>query len=96
MVGATIVSALAFTAPIAGLVVMALAVAGYAMFVDDVRAALATGAVGYLLFDGFLVNRYGDLTWPGTTSLVAFVLAVVLGVGLRWLRHTRTKESPRA
>jgi hypothetical protein len=29
------------------------------------------GAVelGYLLFDGFLVNRFGDLTWDGTTKM---------------------------
>jgi hypothetical protein len=35
------------------------------------------------------VNRYGELTWTGTTSvwyLVAFALALALGLGRRWLR----------
>jgi hypothetical protein len=46
--------------------------------------------VGYLPFDGFLVNGYGDLTWDGTTSawhLTVFVLAVGLGLGQRSIRH---------
>lgn len=94
MVAATAAAALLF--PAAGesarLVVVCLAVGGYAALVADTRASLATAALGFLLFDGFLVNRDGELSWDGRTTswhLVAFVLATGLGLGQRWIRHAR-------
>jgi hypothetical protein len=73
-----------------------LAVGGFAALADDVRAGLAAGGLGYLLFDGFLVNRYGELTWTGRTSvwhLAAFALALTLGLGWRRLRTVRARAA---
>jgi hypothetical protein len=58
--------------------------------VADTRVSLVTAGLGYLLFDGFLVNRFGDLTWDGTTImryLTVFALAMGCGFLLRWIRH---------
>jgi len=87
VVGATI-GAAALTAGVPGrLAVIALVAGAVAAWVDDARAAVATAGVGFLLFDGFLVNRYGDLSWHGRTSLwQVAVLAVALGVGRGWRR----------
>ncbi len=41
-----------------------------------VGVGMATAGLAYLLFDGFLVNRHGELIWSGTTStceLLAYV-----------------------
>ncbi|MGN9907667.1 hypothetical protein ACTMTJ_08955 [Phytohabitans sp. LJ34] len=54
------------------LLAIVLAVGGYAALVADTWAALVTAGLGCLLFDGFLVNRFGDLTWDGTTSMCGF------------------------
>jgi hypothetical protein len=92
MVAATAVAAAMFPGVPARLAVVALWVAAYAAAVEDLWAVLSTAAVGYLLFDGFLVNRHGELAWTGTTSVrdVA-VLALAVGVGLvwRWIRAVK-------
>ncbi|HEX2357858.1 MAG TPA: hypothetical protein VHI50_15555 [Micromonosporaceae bacterium] len=78
------------------LLVVVLAVAGFAALADDARAGLAAGGLGYLLFDGFLVNSYGELTWTGTTSvwhLVAFAVALTLGLGWRRLRTVQARAA---
>ena len=96
MVAATVVAAAMFPEVPARLVVVALAVGAYAAAVEDLWAGLVTAAVGYLLFDGFLVNRHGELAWAGTTSVrhVA-VLAFAVGVGLvwRWIRAVRAEAA---
>jgi hypothetical protein len=72
----------------AGLIV----VGGYAATVTGTRAGLITAGLGFLLFDGFPANRYGELTWGGTTiiwHLTIFALVVGLGVEQRWIRHAR-------
>jgi hypothetical protein len=76
----------------ARLLVVAIAVCGYSSAVRDAQASFAVAGLAYLLFTGFLLNRYGDLTWDGTTSvwhLVAFSGAMGLGLGLRWIRTRR-------
>ncbi|MCW6004426.1 hypothetical protein K1W54_07490 [Micromonospora sp. CPCC 205371] len=53
-----------------------------AAIVTGVLASLVTAGLGCLLFTGFLVNRYGELTWDGTTSVWrAIVLAAAVGIG---------------
>jgi len=67
--------------------VVAAVLAGYAAMVVDGWAALATTGLGALLFDGFLVNQFGELTWDGTTSmwyLIVFAAALMLGRTVRW------------
>lgn len=91
MAAATMLAALLFPAGApGGLVLVALAVGWYGAAVADTRASLVTAALGFLLFDGFFANRYGELTWEGTTSLwhlTVFVLAVGIGLGQRWIWH---------
>jgi K+-transporting ATPase KdpF subunit len=62
---------------------MAAALAGFALATVDLRAAAAVTALGYLVFDGFLVNRMGDLTWTGTPDVRRMeILAGAATVGL--------------
>jgi len=88
MVGACTTAA-ALVSDVPGrLVVVTVAAGVYAALVDDSRASLAVAGLGYLLFTGFLVNRYGELTWDGTTStwyLTVFALAIGLGLSRRWI-----------
>jgi hypothetical protein len=96
-IGAVVVVAASMAAavfPAVGvrLAVVAVSVAGYAAVVCDVGAAFAVAGLGYLLFNGFLVNRLGELTWDGTASLwhaSALLLAILLGTGVRWVRAVR-------
>jgi hypothetical protein len=94
------VAAVAVAAPFPGIparvVIVSLALGVFTAFVDDPRAAAPVAVLGYLLFDGFLVNRFGDLTWSGTTSVwpvAAFLAAVGLGLGWRWLRRARARAA---
>jgi len=94
MTGAATLAAAAFPASqtSARLVVLALAVGGCAATLTDPRTTLATAGIGYLLFNGFLVNTRGELSWHGTTSLGhLLVLGTATGIGLahRWIRAVR-------
>jgi hypothetical protein len=100
--GAAVMAASVAAAPVlfpelpGRLLLVVLAVGGFAALADDARAGLAAGGLGYLLFDGFLVNRYGELTWTGRTSvwhLAAFALALTLGLGWRRLRTVRARAA---
>lgn len=92
--GAVVMVGVAFVAVLfrdvdARLAAVALAVGGHAAAAATARASFAVAAIGYLIFDGFLVNRLGELTWDGMTGflrLFVFVLAVGLGLGLRRVR----------
>lgn len=78
------------------LIVMAVAVAGYAAAAHDPRAALATGVLGCLLFDGFLINQYGELVWKRETSMTylsVFGVAVGVGLGWRWVRLLQARAA---
>ncbi len=89
MIGATVAAAALAPEVPTRLVVMSLAVVAVAGLVKDTRASLVVSALGYLLFTGFLVNRYGELSWDGTTSawhLAVFALSVGLGRVWRWIR----------
>jgi hypothetical protein len=96
MVAATMVAAVLFLEPPARLVVVAAAIAGHAILVDNAGAAVAAGGLGYLLFNGFLVNRYGELTWDGTTSawqMGLLALAAGAGLAVRWVRRARVRAA---
>jgi hypothetical protein len=76
VVAATPVAAVVFApAPVwPRLLTVAVAVGWQAASFADVAAAAATAGLGYLLFsyllfNGFLVNRFGELTWHGVASV---------------------------
>ncbi|MDQ7904382.1 hypothetical protein RB614_43675 [Phytohabitans sp. ZYX-F-186] len=74
------------------LLVVAVAAGVYAALAAGTRAALATAGLGYLLFNGFLVHRFGDLSWDGPECgwhLAVIAFATALGLGQRWLRHAQ-------
>jgi hypothetical protein len=79
------------------IVLGASAVAGaLSAVVDDWRAALATAGLSCLVFDGFLVNRYGELTWDGITSVwqvATLAVAAALGRAWRSVRSTGRRGS---
>jgi hypothetical protein len=70
------------------LAVMAAAVAVFCA-IAGWQSGLAVAAVGYLIFDGFLANRYGELTWDhkaGFHAVSMIALAAALGVVVHRLR----------
>jgi hypothetical protein len=92
MIVAALIDSAAFAPEDRGdrLAVMAAAVAVFCA-VAGWRSGLPVAAIGYLLFDGFLANRYGELTWAHQTGLHAvsmIALAVILGVVVHRLRSS--------
>lgn len=78
-----------------GLVVATLMI--FAAVAIDPAAIAAAGLLDFLIFEGFLVNRLGYLSWHGTVDawrLAAFAAAagagLVAGVAYRALRDVRT------
>jgi hypothetical protein len=81
----------------ARIAVMAAAVAIFCAVVGEWRSGLATALVGYLLLDGFLLNRHGELTWDHTTGLqavTAVASAGAAGLLTGWLFRRRLSRSP--
>jgi hypothetical protein len=73
-----------------------LTVSGYAIVIADTGASVVVAGMAYLLFDGFLVNRHGELTWGGATSvrhLAIFVSAVGLGLLPRLIHYVRVRAA---
>lgn len=94
MVGVTLLAGVCTTSPVGRLLLVTAAAGVFAAKVADTRASLLTALIGFLLFDGFLVNRYGELTWDGTATawnLMVFAVAVGLGLGQRWIRHVQAQ-----
>ena len=77
--------------------VVAVALAAFTVVTVDLRAAAVVTVLGYLVMDGFLVNRMGELSWRGAADIRRFaVLAggalAGLGVGVvrrRLAEHRR-------
>jgi hypothetical protein len=70
--------------------VMAIALTVFAATTADPRAVAAVTALGWLVFDGFLVNRFGDLTWTGRLDewrLGVLVAGAVVGLAAGVLRR---------
>jgi K+-transporting ATPase KdpF subunit len=61
----------------------AAALAAFAAVTADWRAAVPVTVLGYLVFDGFLVNRLGELAWHGAPDARRF--AVFAGAALAGL-----------
>jgi hypothetical protein len=64
------------------MLVMAIGVALAVALPTDWRHGLLLAVTGYLLYVGFLVNRFGELTWHGRDirwELAGFALAALIG-----------------
>jgi hypothetical protein len=95
MTAATVLAAYCAGDPTSRMLIVAVAIGGYAATVADTRAGLATTLIGFGLYNGFLVNGYGKLSFDGTTilwNLFVFTVALGLGLGQRWLRHVRDSQ----
>jgi hypothetical protein len=76
---------------------MAVAVGVGAALIGGWRYSAGLGLIGYLLYVGFLVNRYGELSWDSGTAVgdaVVFLFAYALGVGQRWVRAESESNVP--
>jgi hypothetical protein len=80
------------------LTVIALAVAGFAATTLDEVALAPVAALGFAILNGFLIDRYGQLSWHGSADLGRLMLLVVaggvgLGFGEAWrlLRNLRER-----
>jgi hypothetical protein len=98
MIVAALIDSAAFTPDHAGdrLAAMAAAIAIFSV-VGGWQSALPVAAVGYLLYDGFLANRYGELTWDhqtGPRAIVVIALAVALGLIVGRLRASPHWAAP--
>jgi hypothetical protein len=66
------------------LVPVAVPLAGLAALTVNPRVVAAVGGLGFLVFDGFLVNQLGELSWrgaPDVRRLMVLAAAGVLGLG---------------
>lgn len=88
-IGAAAVTAAAFAAsaitetePVLRYAVLAVTVLVFSVVTGRWGASACVAAIGYLVFEGFLVNRFGELTWSGPADaarITALITAVVLG-----------------
>src|ERR1700754_1519597 len=73
-----------------GLAGMVIAVIAGAVLIPDWRYSLGLGVITYFLFVGFIAGDMGVLSWSSHTALwqsVAFGLAYIAGLVMRWLMH---------
>jgi len=59
------------------------------------RASLAIAGIAWLMLNGFLVDRYGDLRWHGGADLVRLLAMVGICLAASWLGTHQRKASPR-
>jgi hypothetical protein len=69
------------SAPVARYVPLVLVLAGYAALTVDATAVALAGALGFAVFDGFLVNRLGELSWHGVADRWRVLALLVAGIG---------------
>ncbi|NUO56061.1 MAG: hypothetical protein HOV78_05320 [Hamadaea sp.] len=77
--------------------VLVLVVLAFAAATAGWTAPLLTAVIGFLVFDGFLVNTLGQLTWHGTPDglrLIALGTAVIAGRLVGDLIHGPGRERP--
>jgi hypothetical protein len=85
VVAAVVASVVPGTFGVIRVALVIVAVAGFATAVDDWRAAASTAAIAFLVVNGFLVDRYGQLAWHGSADVLrvlALLGAAVLGTSV--------------
>jgi hypothetical protein len=70
--------------------------AGFAALTVDPRAVAAVGVLAFLVFDGFLVNQLGELSWHGQADQTRLLIlagagtaGVAVGTAYRGVRRLR-------
>ncbi|BCJ75113.1 hypothetical protein CS0771_46570 [Catellatospora sp. IY07-71] len=92
MAVATLLAGLVTDDTTAQLVVVAVALAGFAAVVADTRTSVYTTVIGFVLFESLLADRHGFPMLDGTATgwhVSVLLAALGLGLGQRWLRHVR-------
>jgi MFS family permease len=96
VVVAVVAAAVPSTYPAARYSLLTLFLLTFAALVDDSVALTAVGAIGFLVFGGFIVDQLGELRWHGTADLdrLLVVIAAVsvgrlTGDAYRWYRRSR-------
>jgi hypothetical protein len=96
VVSAFVSAAVPASAGVVRLGLVAAALAGFAALTVNVNAAVAVGILAFLVFEGFLVNQLGELSWHGIedvwrllTLAAAAGLGIVVGVAYRALGRWR-------
>lgn len=80
---------------VAGTVVMAVVVSLTGWF-GSWAATLATVGVAWLMLNGFIEDRYGELRWHGWTDVVVLGVLLVCGAAVASLRHVQIGRRRRA
>jgi len=96
--GALVASTVPHAEAVTRTLVLALAVGVFAWWANDWRPIAASACLAFLVADGFLVDRYGNLQWHGCADalrVVAFFVAAATGwwaSGGRWADETEPLE----
>ena len=70
--------------------VVGFALTSFALASRDWRAVAAVVPLTWLVYDGFLIDRYGVLAWRGWSDLIRLALLVamaLLGLAVGWARR---------
>lgn len=91
LVGSAVAAAFAPSGdPSLRLALVTLAVTSFAMASQDWAAVAAVLPLAWLIYDGFLLDRYGVLAWRGWSDVIrigVLVVAAVLGLAAGALRR---------
>jgi hypothetical protein len=82
VVSALVAAAVPASAGAVRLGLVAVTLAGFAALTVDPNAIAAVGVMAFLIFDGFLVNQLGELSWHGAADerhLLVLAAAAVVG-----------------
>jgi hypothetical protein len=68
------------SAPVEHYAPLVVVLAAFAALTVDTTAVALTGLLGFLVFDGFLVNQLGELSWHGVADRWRVLAVVVAGL----------------
>lgn len=96
VIAGLVAAAIPQSAGSARLTLFAAALGLFAVLSGDPRAVVVVGVLGFGIFDGFLVNQMGELSWHGSADVtrlwvlsVAAVCGLAVGVVHRGVRRAR-------
>jgi hypothetical protein len=98
VVACLVASAVPVTDGFARIAVVAAALAAFAYVARDPLATASIVVVSWLVFDGFLVNRFGELSWDGWPDLyrtIGLLMGAVLGLTMGLLHRRSASRGSR-